>query len=192
MTAAAAAQDPEAGLGAVCDETSLDRAAAGDSTAWDLLVDRHTGLLWAIARGHGLSITDAEDTVLTTWSLLVQQLDRIRERSPVGIWLATTARREALRRLARRQSQIQTTDHDIPDQSHSTVRDAGPQAAFLRAVDLLLPKQRLLLHVLSTEPRPTDDQISAAVNMPISEIPSARAHALHQLRQALTPADVRR
>ena len=57
-------------------------AAAGDAQAWDLLVERHTGLLWAIARGHGLSTTDATDAVLTTWSLLAQQLDRIRDPSP--------------------------------------------------------------------------------------------------------------
>ena len=69
---------------------------------------------------------------------------------------------------------------------------ADPQAALLRALDRLPPDQRLLLHVLCVQPKPTSDQIGAALNMPISEIGPARAHALRQLRRILAAADVPR
>lgn len=42
------------------------RAAGGDQAAWDLLVERYTGLVWSVARGHRLDPEDAADVVQTT------------------------------------------------------------------------------------------------------------------------------
>src|SRR5215831_13070195 len=77
----------------------VDQASAGDSDAWDELVDRFSGMVWAVARGHGLSSADAADVSQTTWLRLVEHLDRIREPERVGAWLATTARHECLRHV---------------------------------------------------------------------------------------------
>jgi RNA polymerase sigma factor (sigma-70 family) len=195
VTAPASAEVPESGSGGVSSDALLARAAAGDAEAWELLVDRHTGLLWATARGHGLSAADAADTVLTTWSLLAQQLDSIRDPNRVGTWLATTARRESVRRLAGRRPahpHLEVASSDSTDRADAAALGATTRAALLRALRLLPPHQQLLLHVLSAEPRPTTDQVGAALNMPIGEIESARTHALHRLRQLLGPAGVRR
>jgi RNA polymerase sigma factor (sigma-70 family) len=75
----------------------LARAAAGDETAWNALVDRFSGLVWATARAHRLSRSDAADVAQTTWLRLVEHADGIRDPDRVGAWLATTARRESLR-----------------------------------------------------------------------------------------------
>ena len=76
----------------------LVRAAAeGDQQAWDALVDRFAGLVWAIARAHRLSPADAADVSQTTWLRLVEHLGRIRDPERVGAWLAATARHECLR-----------------------------------------------------------------------------------------------
>src|SRR5579862_3211112 len=74
-------------------------AAAGDSGAWDALVDRFAGTVWAVARAYRLSASDAADVSQTTWLRLVEHLDRIEQPDRVGAWLATTARRESLRVL---------------------------------------------------------------------------------------------
>jgi transposase InsO family protein len=59
--------------------TGLVRAAAlGDQDAWETIVDRFSGLVWATARAHRLSRTDAADVSQTTWLRLVENLDRIR------------------------------------------------------------------------------------------------------------------
>src|SRR5438477_2254696 len=78
----------------------LVRAAArGDQAAWNELVERFQGLVWATARAHRLSRTDAADVAQTVWLRLVENLDRIREPEHLGGWLAKTARRESLRFL---------------------------------------------------------------------------------------------
>src|SRR6478735_7964201 len=80
-------------------------AGGGDFDAWNELVNRFAGMVWAVARRHRLSAADAADVSQTTWLRLVEQLNRIEHPDCVGGWLATTARRESLRvlRLADRQ-----------------------------------------------------------------------------------------
>src|SRR3954463_4514973 len=72
-------------------------AADGDQEAWDALVDRVAGLVWAIARAHPLSPADAADVSQTTWLRLVEHLGRIRDPERVGAWLASTAPPQGLR-----------------------------------------------------------------------------------------------
>ncbi|MGZ4591698.1 MAG: RNA polymerase sigma factor, partial [Actinomycetes bacterium] len=84
------------------DVGELVRAAtAGDQSSWDELVDRFTGLVWHVARGHRLGEADAADVVQTVWLRLVESLPRLREPAAVAGWLATTARHESLRLLRR-------------------------------------------------------------------------------------------
>jgi DNA-directed RNA polymerase specialized sigma24 family protein len=77
------------------------RASAGEQGAWDQLVDRYGGLVWAVARAHGLGRDDASDVSQVTWLLLAQHLDALRQPERLGSWLLGTARREAdrIRRL---------------------------------------------------------------------------------------------
>src|SRR6266508_851017 len=50
------------------------RATNGDQVAWDQLVERYGGMVWAVARAHGLAAHDASDVSQVTWLLLVQHL----------------------------------------------------------------------------------------------------------------------
>ena len=76
----------------------------GDQAAWDALVDMFSGLLWAIARLHRLGPADAADVFQTTWLRLVEHRGALKHPDRVGAWLATTARRECVRRCGRRAS----------------------------------------------------------------------------------------
>jgi len=73
------------------------RATNGDQAAWDQLVDRYGGMVWAVARAHGLGAHDASDVSQVTWLLLVQHLGSIRQPERLGVWLLRTATREAYR-----------------------------------------------------------------------------------------------
>src|SRR3954469_16344974 len=84
-------------------------AARGDQQAWDQIVERYSGLLWAVARAHRLSTVDAADVVQTTWLRLIEHLPEIRNREGIGSWLATPARHECLR-LLRRGARCQPSD----------------------------------------------------------------------------------
>ena len=77
------------------------RASSGDQVAWDQLVARYGGLVWAAARAHGLGPQDAGEVSQVTWLLLTQHLAALRQPQRLGSWLLQTASREAdrMRRL---------------------------------------------------------------------------------------------
>src|SRR4051812_28980911 len=75
----------------------VGRAADGDQGAWNVLVDKFGGMVWAIARSMLRSTTEAADVSQTVWLSLVEHLDTIHQPERVGAWLATTTRRECLR-----------------------------------------------------------------------------------------------
>jgi DNA-directed RNA polymerase specialized sigma24 family protein len=73
------------------------RASAGEQVAWDQLVERYGGLVWAVARAHGLGRNDAGDVSQVTWLLLTQHLGALQQPERLGSWLLRTATREAYR-----------------------------------------------------------------------------------------------
>ena len=77
----------------------VTRARIGDQQAWDALVERYTPLVWSVCRQYWLGITDAQDVGQTVWLRLVDQLGNLRDPAALAGWLATTTRRECIRRL---------------------------------------------------------------------------------------------
>jgi DNA-directed RNA polymerase specialized sigma24 family protein len=73
------------------------RARNGDRVAWDHLVDRYGGMVWAVARAHGLDGRDAANVSQVTWLLLTQHLASLAEPERLEAWLLRTATREAYR-----------------------------------------------------------------------------------------------
>ena len=73
-------------------------------------MDRYSGLVWHVARGHRLGEADATDVAQTVWLRLVESLPRLREPAAVGGWLATTARNESLRLLRRSGREVVEAD----------------------------------------------------------------------------------
>jgi DNA-directed RNA polymerase specialized sigma24 family protein len=73
------------------------RASAGDQGAWEQLVERYGGLVWAVARAHGLRHADASEVSQVTWLLLTQHLGSLQQPQRLESWLLTTATREAYR-----------------------------------------------------------------------------------------------
>ena len=180
-------------------ERCLARSAEGDQTAWQSLVTRFTPLLWAVARAHRLSDSDAADVVQATWLRLVEHLGRIREPERVGAWLATTCRRECLSSL-RRGSREQPVDHDrmidIRDESTGSVdaallreeRDAVLWSVF---EDLSDPCRRLL-RVLMADPPPSYEEVSSALDMPVGSIGPTRGRCLRRLHDLAVEAGISR
>ena len=167
----------------------LEAARAGDSAAWDRLVERFSGLLWATARAHRLSTADAADVVQTTWLRLVENLDRIADPERLGGWLATTARRECLLVLRRSTREppvpVDGVLDQVPDQRGSL--DAGLLLAERDAVLWLLFEQlpdkcRRLLRVLVADPPPSYGEVAVALDMPVGSIGPTRQRCLGQLR----------
>src|SRR5215475_10405609 len=87
--------------------------AAGDQQAWNALVQRYTPLVWSVVRAYRLTPSEAEDVSLNVWLRLLENAKRVREPAQLPGWLATTARREALRAARRR---ALTHDLDIAEE----------------------------------------------------------------------------
>jgi RNA polymerase sigma factor (sigma-70 family) len=176
----------------------VSAAANGDQGAWDQIVERYSGLLWAVVRAHRLSAADGADVVQTTWLRLIEHLPQIRNREGIGSWLATTARRECLR-LLRSGGRCQPSDemellvdaradHAEIDLALLTAeRDAELWAAFSR----LPARDQALLRLLAVDSPPSYQEISAALGMPIGSIGPTRARSLERLRRELSRASRR-
>lgn len=172
--------------------TDLDRlvaaAAGGDQAAWEEIVDRFASLVWATARAHRLSRDDAADVAQTTWLRLVENLDRIREPERLGAWLATTARRESLRKLRLGARERPSDEPDLfeapadnPIDRHliQRERDGALWDAFSRLSD----RCKTLLRMLVAEQEPSYEEISAALEMPIGSVGPTRMRCLDRLQQ---------
>jgi RNA polymerase sigma factor (sigma-70 family) len=169
---------------------SVASAASGDPTGWDALVGQFGGLIRAIAHAHGLRDAHAADVAQATWLKLFEHLDDVREPGRVGAWLATTARRECLRVLRdgtrHRPLEVDALEGESPDVPGEEMlvaeRDRGLWHAFKR----LRPRDQVLLAMLLVaEHRPSYEEISEALDLPIGSIGPTRARALDRLRQQL-------
>jgi RNA polymerase sigma factor (sigma-70 family) len=165
----------------------VERAGAGDQTAWNEIVERFQGLVWATARAHRLSHADAADVAQTTWLRLVEHLDRIREPEALGAWVATTARRECLRHLRTHARELPTDEADV----FEAPSDDAPELALLteerdsalwRAFTRLGERCQSLLRLLVSGDEPSYEEIGAALGMPVGAIGPTRMRCLEKLR----------
>jgi RNA polymerase sigma factor (sigma-70 family) len=175
-------------------------AAGGDRTAWTAIVQRFSGLVWAITRGYRLGSADAADVYQTTWLRLAEHLDRIVSPERLGAWLATTARRESLRMTRTGARTIHADDVTLVGLGH--VDDRSPEQAVLDAEQAVLDSERArqlwrafgelsarcqqLLRVLMASPPPSYAEVGAALGMPVGSIGPSRARCLDRLRAMLT------
>jgi RNA polymerase sigma factor (sigma-70 family) len=177
-------------------ERSVNGAMFGDSAAWDDLVDRFSGLIWAIARGQGLSPTDAAEVSQTTWLRLAEHISEITEPVRVGAWLATTARREA-NRIARLSARYVLVDPwEYFDES--TGEEELGSELLVRERDLviqhalaLLPARcrELLTALVVADPPLSYKQLSEGAEMAIGSIGPTRARCLEHLRELIASVE---
>jgi RNA polymerase sigma factor (sigma-70 family) len=159
-------------------------ARKGDHAAWAALTGRYTGMVWAIARGHGLGDADAADVVQTTWLRLVERIDRIRNPDRVGTWLAVTARHEAIR-AARRpgaSGPLPQLPAAEPGPDH-VCADRERLRNVMAAIRTLPELCRNLLRMFATAPAYAE--VAAALDMPVGSVGPTRARCLASLRRRM-------
>jgi RNA polymerase sigma factor (sigma-70 family) len=173
-------------------------AADGDAAAWQALVARFSGLVWSIARGHGLAGADAEEVFQITWFRLAEHIHRLKEPDRVVGWLATTARHESLKTIRAGQRVDLIDDLDVlapgvdeltPERAVLDAEAAVAETERLRqlwsAFHELPDRCRRLLRALLASPAPSYAEIAAAFEMAVGSIGPTRARCLRQLRELL-------
>jgi RNA polymerase sigma factor (sigma-70 family) len=176
-----------------CDMAELlRRAANGDMTAWNRLIDQFARLIWSITVTFKLAESDAADVVQTTWLRLLEHIDRIEHPDRVGSWLAATARNECLRNLAARK-RIVLSDDDVElgnALAHSPEVDerllAHERDQTVRDAMSRLPgRWQRLLEMLMADPPASYADISDELELPIGSIGPTRGRCLARLRVLL-------
>ncbi len=165
-------------------------AGAGDEHAWSEIVSRYDRLVRHVVRAHGIDSATSEDIVQVTWCRLVQNLDRVRQPDRLGAWLASTARNECLRVL-RSWGRETPVEEDVLHALLPEVDDddgfdpEGLEDIVMRAFHTLDDDQRFLLRlVLLTEPKPSYEQIGAALGRPVGSIGPTLGRCIDKLRAA--------
>ncbi len=93
---------PELEGGALAVTELMRRAADGNRTAWERLVDLNAKPVWAASRDFRLTEDEFREVFQTTWLQLLERLGRREYPDDVGSWLVATARTECLRSLKAR------------------------------------------------------------------------------------------
>lgn len=164
-------------------------AREGDADAWNALVEEFLPLVHGVVSRFRLPAADAADVNQTVWLRLVEHLADLRDARALPGWLATTARREALRTVesARRTRAVDPQGPALEagsgheDVSAALLRDELHRA--VRAGLAELPAQRRqLLEMLMADPPVAYEEISRLLHIPVGSIGPTRARALHQLR----------
>jgi RNA polymerase sigma factor (sigma-70 family) len=168
----------------------VEAARAGDQAAWNRLVGEFESMIWAIARAHRLCDADAADVSQATWLALYQNVGQLNDPTRVGAWLATTARRECLRVLRGSQRRIPfggeaPEQESVEPQPGDALLIRERHEALRRAFARLRPTDQALLRLLTADPPPSYEEISAALDMPIGSIGPTRQRALQRLREQL-------
>ncbi|MGH2941236.1 MAG: RNA polymerase sigma factor [Solirubrobacteraceae bacterium] len=168
--------------------TLVRAACTSENDAWPSLVARYDRFVRTIVRSYRLQPSDVDNVVQTTWMRLYQHIDRLREPAAITGWLATTARREAMRLLQAQVREQLTDDPELGDNSACEFPDAHILAeedrlVLAQAIAALPERQRKLMTLLATQPDADYGRISATLGMPHGSIGPTRARGLTRLRR---------
>jgi RNA polymerase sigma factor (sigma-70 family) len=170
----------------------LQRVCDRDPTAWDEIVHRYGGVVFAKVRSFGLQDADTLDAVQMTWLRLAENCHRIQLPEHLSGWLATTASRECLR-ILRDRAQHSATPNDAavewlvdpsagPEQ-HAV--DADTAQRLWSLVATLPPRRQTLLRELFFNNPRSYVEVARNTGIPAGGIGPTRARALTQLRRRL-------
>ena len=169
----------------------VTRARNGDTQAWHALVERYAPLIWSICRRYRLGQADAEDVGQDIWLRLVGHLDTLRDPAALPGWLATTTRRECVRKV-RASAEPHAPGHlldaeILPDERAATadreLLEAERHAALREAFAALPPSGRQLIAMLTADPPVPYIEISARLGIPVGSIGPTRRRCLDKMRR---------
>jgi len=166
------------------------RAASGDEGAWSALVQRFADLVWSVARSVGLGAPDAADVSQTTWLRFSEHLGDLEDPSRAGAWLATTARREAIRvsKLGSRQVVVDPWDwlervDGGPDELDHQLLVKERDSVVQLALAVLPERCRALLLAAVGDPPVAYEELADQFGLAVGSVGPTRARCLDQLRR---------
>lgn len=170
----------------------LLRARDKDPVAWEEIVRRYSGVVFAAVRSFRLQDADVLDAVQMTWLRLAENAHRVQHPERLAGWLATTARRECLH-ILRQQAKHAPAAVDVLTEN-VVDPNMGPEQRVIERdtartlwdlVAELPPIRRTLLEALFTDNPRSYTEVARTAGIPPGGIGPTRARALQQLRRRL-------
>jgi RNA polymerase sigma factor (sigma-70 family) len=170
----------------------VEAARRRDTGAFDELVRRYERCVWSVVRGYRLGDADSHDAVQITWLRLVENLDRLRDPERLGSWLATTAGRECLRLIRRRDREVgdvedrlaQRPDDRFPSPEQHAINDLMATVLWEKVASLPARGQAMLWALTRPDP-PAYAELSRRTGMPVGSIGPTRGRYLRRLRDLM-------
>jgi RNA polymerase sigma-70 factor, ECF subfamily len=166
-------------------DAELVRACrAGDSEAWNELVERYSRYVYAIAvRGFRLSDDDAEDVFQDVFTRIYLRLDSLRDDSALRPWIAQLTRRRCLDALASRGRET-PADDELMHEETADLADVEEAFAVREALaELSETCQEMLDRFFARDQ--SYRTIGEELHIPSGTIASRIARCLGRLREQL-------
>ena len=165
----------------------------GDISAWERLLDKYERLVYSIALNYGLATDDAADVTQTTFTILIQSLESLRDDTHLASWLATVTKRHTWRWLKRHRRERVGPGEDVAlseftGDGASNLVERWERADWLfDGLNMLDERCRDLLLSLYFDPeQPSYAQVAERFDMPVGSIGPTRARCLERLKAYLT------
>ena len=183
MTVSAETREDDAAL--------VSRCLEGEARAWELLVERHGSIVWAIARRAGLSREDAADVFQNTWAATLQGLGELRDPTLFTAWLGQVARHQCLRvrrgygisRRARERVARDSVDTSVPDEELAKLETRHHVALALERIGERCAQ--ILRALYYDRPALAYAELAKRLGMRIGSIGPTRSRCLKRLEQRL-------
>ncbi|MDJ0754370.1 MAG: sigma-70 family RNA polymerase sigma factor [Ardenticatenaceae bacterium] len=176
------------------DAQLLQGCLNGDEDAWARVLEKYERLVFSVALNTGLSHDDAADITQLTFTILLQNLPKIRESERLGGWLATVAKRQAWRKIKRTSREEALPDDQEPGgrailADHGMMEEQKRQEQMtwlLEGLHQLNQRCQSLLQALYlTYPEKSYDDVAAEMGMKVGSIGPTRIRCLKKLREHL-------
>ena len=162
-------------------------AQLGVQPAWNELVRRFEDLVWKIAHDFDqLSLGMREEVVGDTWERIVLKLHTVEEPEALPGWIATVARREALKVLRRDRlvpsgELADRADWLAPAVDARLIADEAANALYAAVCGLAEPCRTLLM-LMMRDPRPTVTEIAGVLGMPRGSVGPTQGRCVKKVR----------
>jgi RNA polymerase sigma-70 factor (ECF subfamily) len=184
---------PSAGTRVTSDDTLIERIAAGDRLAMQVLFARHHVRVFRFVLGVVKDRTMAEDLIADVFLDVWRQAHKFEARSAVATWLLSIARYKALSALRGRRA------HDPLDEA-SAIEDpqAGPEdvmqmkdrsAVMRKCLEALSPEHREIIDLAYYHEK-SIDEVADIVGIPLSTVKTRMFYARKHLGVLLQAAGI--
>jgi RNA polymerase sigma factor (sigma-70 family) len=170
------------------DELLAIRCQLGDVAAFDELVERWHGPLWAYVRRLVGSDDGASEVLQDVWVRVIRGIARLRDGSKLRAWLFGITRRTLMDRLRGQYARRTETDIEAHDIAAEPVDDAVALDldALDRALETLPLVEREVLTLFYLNDLSLND-VAEALQVPVGTIKSRLFRARRMLRQNMHP-----